>query len=107
MVCVGFVAMQKLKKSSSVLMKVKIEIIISSLFLTLCLQNRQGNSVGSLFWKISDDRCLHVQHWIIATILILILSNCVAFTYRDDIVSFLAGFGLAGFLALFRPIFVY
>ena len=74
-------------------------VIFVSFVLTFYLQNNQGNSNGSLFWKISDDMCLHIHHWVIAFILVVLVSSCAGFKHRDVIISSLIGFGLAGFFA--------
>ena len=75
-----------------------ILILILSFIVSLFIQNEQGNTVGSFFLKLSNRTCFHLHHWI-SSIIIIILLYYIAkpFPYKDNLMSAIAGFGLAGF----------
>ena len=75
-----------------------IAVLILSFILSLALQNKQGNTVGSFFLKLSEDTCFHLHHWISSIILIIFLKYVAKpFPHKDDLIATIAGFGLAGF----------
>ena len=75
-----------------------IAVLILSFILSLALQNKQGNTVGSFFLKLSEDTCFHFHHWISSIILIIFLKYVAKpFPHKDDLIAAIAGFGLAGF----------
>ena len=75
-----------------------IAVLILSFILSLALQNKQGNTVGSFFLKLSEDTCFHLHHWISSIILIILLKYVAKpFPHKDSLMAAIAGFGLAGF----------
>ena len=77
---------------------VKINIIIISLILTLILQNKQGDNIGSIFMKINKKWCLHLHHWILSILFIAIIYY-LSCQNNSLLISIGIGVGLAGFLA--------
>jgi len=74
-----------------------INIFILSFIISLFIQNKEGNTIGSFFIKVSETTCFHLHHWIISIILILFLYYVAKpFPYKKNIIAIIAGFGLAG-----------
>lgn len=74
-----------------------MNIFILSFIISLFIQNKQGNTIGSFFIKVSETTCFHLHHWIISIILILFLYYVAKpFPYKKNIIAIIAGFGLAG-----------
>lgn len=81
-------------------MLLKIKLILLSLVLTLLLQNEQGNTLGSLFIKISECGYFHLHHWILSIMLLLIIEFCFKEnSFKHILGNIIIGFGLGGFLA--------
>lgn len=75
-----------------------IAILLLSFIVSLLIQNKQGNTIGSFFIKLSNTTCFHLHHWISTIILILLLKYVAKpFPYKDNLMSAIAGIGLAGF----------
>ena len=75
-----------------------IFIFYISFKFSLFIQNEQGNTIGSLFLKLSDNTCFHLHHWLTSIILIILLVYVAKpFPYKNELIYIIAGFGLAGF----------
>ena len=85
----------------------RLDIIFISFFITLILQNKQGNSVGSIFVKINESKCIHLHHWIISIIFIIFINFFCKNNYNNIIINLLVGYGLAGFLAYSDSLHIY
>lgn len=80
-------------------MQFRIKLILLSLCFSLLLQNKQGNIVGSIFMNINEHLCIHLHHWIIAIMCLIIIEYCFKdFEFKHIITNIIIGWGLSGFL---------
>ena len=88
-------------------MILRYDIILISFFITLILQNRQGDYKGSIFLKINEYKCIHLHHWIISILIILFIYYIFKNWDSKNAINLLIGYGLAGFLGYSDSLYIY